>query len=80
MNRIAMKAKTNEDGNIVLDIPVGIKAAEFDVTVLIEPVANGIPPADQWPDGFFEETAGASHDDPIQRWADQGYEVRDELK
>lgn len=38
------------------------------------------PESDEWPEGYFEETAGAFRDDPISR-GDQGeLQIRDKIE
>ncbi len=33
----------------------------------------------EWPEGYFDETAGSLADDPIQRWFQGEYEEREDL-
>jgi hypothetical protein len=40
MNTISLRAQTDPDGTLRLEIPVGDANVEFDVTVIIQPVAT----------------------------------------
>lgn len=70
MQTIKITGRTDPDGKLRLEVPVGV--ADVEVVVVIshpfaeadeyfEGIENG------WPPGFFQQTAGALEDDPIER-------------
>jgi hypothetical protein len=61
METIKMRSRSNEDGIIHLDIPVGLKNTELEVTLSISLTRQG----KGYPPGFFEQTYGSCQDDPI---------------
>lgn len=61
METIRVHSRSNEDGIIHLDIPVGIKDTELEVTLTISPAWQGLG----YPPEFFEQTYGSCQDDPI---------------
>lgn len=79
INAIRQKVIVGKDGRIEIlssDLPVGTRV---EVIALIE----GLSPIEQskdWPDHFFEETAGCLADDPIERGFQGNYEIREPLK
>jgi len=78
---IKLTAQTDSDGNLQLDIPVGVSNAKVVIVIArpceeadayFEGIENG------WPPGFLEQTYGSLADDPIERPSQGGYEVREE--
>ncbi len=61
METIKVHSRSNKDGIIHLDIPVGIKDTELEVTLTISPAGQGRG----YPPGFFEQTYGSCQDEPI---------------
>ena len=61
METIRVRSRSNGDGIIHLDVPVGMKDTELEVTLTISPARQG----KGYPPGFFEQTYGSCSDDPI---------------
>ncbi|MGL6345125.1 MAG: hypothetical protein ACRC80_38980 [Waterburya sp.] len=61
METIRVRSRSNGDGMLHLDVPVGIKDTELEVTLTIFPARQG----KGYPPGFFEQTYGSCVDDPI---------------
>jgi hypothetical protein len=72
METIGVLSRSNGDGILHLDVPVGMKDTELEVTLTISPVRSdrGYPP------GFFEQTYGSCQADPIVIDAEGIYEER----
>ena len=83
MQSITVQSHVGSDGILRLQIPVGVKDADLNVTINYQlPDLNGAAksPEDRgWPPGFFEATFGCLKDDPIERPPQGEYEVREEL-
>ena len=78
MDVIKLTARTDSDGKLTLDIPVGVPDAEV-IIVVAHPLAEADAwfegAENGWPPGFFEQTAGSLADDPIERPSQEGYEA-----
>ena len=74
MQSVSLKTRTGPDGTLTLNVPTLLRETTMDVTVVFNPIDTN--PRDLgWPEGFFEETAGAWHGDLVR--GDQGqYEIR----
>ncbi|MFW9259301.1 hypothetical protein [Nostoc sp. CALU 546] len=81
MQSIKLNTHVGSDGILHLDIPLGITDKEIEVMVIyqqLEPSASPkIPEELGWPTDFFEQTAGALADDPIQRYFQDEYDTRE---
>ena len=79
-----LRSQVGKDGILHLDIPVGVTDFEIEVMVIyqiLEPSAPAKTPEELgWPPGFFEQTAGSLHDDPIVRYPQGEYEQRESLE
>ena len=76
METIHVRSRSDADGILHLDVPVNLKDAEFTVTIeAVEPGSVG----QGYPLGFFEQTYGSCHDDPIEVDEEGVYEDLDEL-
>ncbi|WP_341531574.1 hypothetical protein WKK05_36455 (plasmid) [Nostoc sp. UHCC 0302] len=84
MQSIKLCSHVGADGILHLEIPVGITDKEMEVVVIyqqIEPSAPSKTPQELgWPPGFFEQTAGALADDPIQRYPQGEYDTREQFE
>ena len=63
MHSIAVKTHIGSDGKLKLDIPVDLRDVDVEIVVTMRPMSGG----DGWPDGYFDRTAGALADSPIER-------------
>ena len=61
METIRVRSRSNSDGIIHLDVPVGLKDTELEVTLTISPARQG----KGYPPGFFEQTYGSCIEEPI---------------
>ncbi len=79
MQSIKLQAHVGEDGVLKLEVPLDVTNTRIEVLVVVQPVATPEPPYTEWPEGYFEETAGCLADDPIERGPQGEYEKREEL-
>jgi hypothetical protein len=81
---IQLHTKAGRDGQLRLQIPVGMADAEYDVVVVLQPKAPpdevSTPAERGWPAGFFEQTAGSITDPTFRRHEEPGYEQRLDLE
>lgn len=61
METIRVRSRSNEEGILHLDVPVGIKDTDLEITLTIAPARQG----KGYPPGFFEQTYGCCQDDPL---------------
>lgn len=61
METIRVLSRSNGEGIIHLDVPVGMKDTELEITLTISPARSG----KGYPSGFFDRTYGSCQDDPI---------------
>lgn len=74
MQAIKLDTRVGHDGILKLEIPVEVTDADVEVIVVINRKQKR-----GWPPGFFERTAGALADDPLERPPQGNYEERDPL-
>ncbi|MHC0068058.1 hypothetical protein ACWATR_35100 [Nostoc sp. UIC 10890] len=83
MQSIKLRSHVGSDGILHLEIPVGIRDKEIEVTVTyqqLEPSAPSKTPEELgWPAGFFEQTYGSCQDDPIVIDYDQIFSITSSL-
>lgn len=80
MESIQLKSYVGDDGVLRLQVPVGIRNQDLDVLVVLHPTAGQpeeVSEENVWPPGFFEATAGAFRDEPVERGEQGEYEVRE---
>jgi hypothetical protein len=84
MQSIQLKGHVKADGTLELRVPTGLPESDVEVVVVVHPMhgeAGKRSPAERgWPPGYFERTAGCLADDPIQRWPQGEYEIRDNIQ
>ena len=84
MQSIKLRYRVGIDGILHLEIPVGIVDKDLEVMVIFQPLETPIPAKTPeelgWPPGFFEQTAGCLEDDPLVRYPQGQYEVREPLE
>ena len=81
MKAIHMKVRTDAGGCLVFQVPTGMPKREFDVDIVCRP-ANGMQDVqeNEWPEGFFERTAGGWRGRPLARSEQGEYDAREELR
>ena len=69
MQSLILHIHVGADGTLKLEIPIGIKNADMEVILVVNPTdrtstakATKIKRAKKWPPGFFEETFGSIPD------------------
>lgn len=81
MRTIQVQSRVGPDGVLHIDIPIGPASANSDVVVTIEPKPNNpTQPAQGWPPGFFERTAGSIDDNTFFRHPQGEFEKRLDLE
>ncbi|MDY7016558.1 MAG: hypothetical protein SVX43_23775 [Cyanobacteriota bacterium] len=80
MHSIKLRARAGKDGILHLNVPVGLIEQEIEVIIVFQALESvKTPEALGWQPGFFEQTAGCLQDDPILRYPQGEYEVREPL-
>jgi hypothetical protein len=74
MQTIKLETYVGQDGILKLELPPELANRNLEVLVVIQPKEKK-----GWPPGYFERTAGALADDPLERPVQGEYEERDEL-
>lgn len=77
MQTIRLSAHVGSDGLLKLEVPLEIADADLEVTVVIQPIAEMVGAADEWPAGYFATVVGALSDDPLTRPEQGEYEQRE---
>jgi hypothetical protein len=70
MQTLRILEKTDKDGTLHLDIPLGKPEAEFEIVIVVQPkdtLANASTPEERgWPAGYFD-LAGSIDDETFVR-------------
>jgi hypothetical protein len=80
MEMIKVKAVTDRDGILKLEVPTGLLEHEVEVVLVVQPTDAGAVDDNGWPIGFFDRTYGVLADDPIERPPQLPLEQRDPIK
>lgn len=83
MKAIELVSHVGEDGILRLEVPVSLRNQDLDVLVVVNPVSRQVPERitdTPWPADYFESTAGAYRDEPIERGSQGEYEYREPLE
>ena len=85
MRSLQVRVHVDDQGRVTLNMPPEVAGQDVDLVMVFEPVTPRSPPAEQapaegWPPGFFEATAGAWQGVPLTREPEGAYERRDELQ
>jgi len=84
MQSIRLKGHVQANGILELRVPTGLSESDVEVVVVVHPIQGEAekksPEERGWPPGYFERTAGCLADDPIQRWPQGAYEIRDDIQ
>ncbi len=69
MHTVRVVTKTEADGSLSLRIPLGRPEAEYEVLVIVQPVAapGQTPEQRGWPPGYFDRTYGSIDDETFVR-------------
>jgi hypothetical protein len=80
MQTMTLKARTDKDGIVRLEIPTDITNRDIEIVLVMHPVDD--EPLDEmgYPVGYFEQTYGILADDPFKRDQPSYPDVRDEIK
>ena len=78
METITLHSRVGADGLLKLQVPIKLTNTELEVVLIVQPVASANQESG-WPPGFFEQTYGSFHDQPLVRESQGEYEIRDEL-
>jgi hypothetical protein len=78
MKTLTLRGHVRADGILDLRIPTGMPESDVEVTVQVRKTGQGAE-GRSWPEGFFERTAGAFRDDPIERHPHGDDEIREEI-
>jgi len=84
MQTITLKAHTNHDGLMTLQIPTALIDGNLEVVIVINPLIDEqiSETLDEmgYPIGFFERTYGMSADEPLERNQPLFLDTRDEIE
>ncbi|MCT7955934.1 hypothetical protein [Laspinema palackyanum] len=81
MEILKLKIRADGEGKVVLQVPQNLANQELEIAIIYQ--ATCPPPVTQrpeelgWPPGFFEQTAGCLADEPLVRYDQGKYEVRE---
>jgi hypothetical protein len=79
MQSLTFRTHVGKDGVLKLETPVGIKNADLEVILVVNPIGEG-KPVSEWPAGFFTEVIGGWRGAPLIRESQGTYETRDQIK
>jgi len=79
METIKMRARTDHNGILRLEAPMGLSDALFDVVLVATKVANEAEARAEWL-AFIDRMAGSLADNPIERPPQGDYEEREPIE
>ncbi len=79
MGNLKLRAHVDENGHLVLDLPLYLANHTVEVTVQMPEQAE-MRGANDWPVGFFERLDAIQSDDLVERPEQLPLEVRDEVE
>lgn len=79
METLTIKARSDENGLIKLEIPTNNANQEIEIVLVMQSLNH--QPVDEmgYPVGYFDEVYGSMADDPLERHQPPSPDVRDEL-
>lgn len=81
MQTLTLKAWTDKDGIVRLEIPTNTMNKEVEIVIVMQTIEDDEPLDDMgYPLNYFEETYGMFADDPIERNQPLHPDVRDEIE
>lgn len=80
MQTITLRARTNSDGVVRLEIPTDLADRDVEIVLVMHPLEAPLVDSMGYPLGYFEETYGMFADDPLERNQPTSPDVRDELE
>lgn len=80
MQTMTLKARTDSEGLVKLEIPTDLADQDFEIVLVMQPLSSKPVDAMGYPIGYFEKTYGSFADEPLERDQPTEFEVRDELE
>lgn len=80
MQTISLKAHTNKDGILHLEIPTHLLNQEIEVVLVLQALESEALDEMGYPIGYFEETYGSFADEPMERNQPLHPDIREELE
>lgn len=71
MQTLTLKARSDKDGMIRLEIPTNISDKDLEIVVVMQTIAHEPVDVMGYPIGYFDETYGSLANDPLER--NQGF-------
>jgi hypothetical protein len=80
MQTILLKARTDHDGIVKIEVPTNLVDREIEIVLVLQPLTP--EPLDEmgYPIGYFEETYGSFANDPLERNQPLKPDIRDQLE
>ena len=70
METFTLKARSDKDGMIRLEIPTNISDKDLEIVVVMQTIVDEPVDAMGYPIGYFDETYGSLKNDPLDRNSD----------
>lgn len=80
METLTVKARTDKDGIVRLEIPTQGANQELEIVLVMQVIEEEPVDAMGYPIGYFEETYGMFADTPLERNQPPHPDVRDEIE
>lgn len=80
MQTLNLKARTDKDGIVRLEIPTNRVDQDIEIVVVMQTTDDELLDEMGYPVGYFEDTYGMFADDPIARNQPLQTDMRDELE
>ncbi|VXD18982.1 conserved hypothetical protein [Planktothrix serta PCC 8927] len=84
MQVIKVKTRVDAEGKVILQVPQDLANQELEIAIVYQLVSpetsTQTPEKLGWISGFFEQTAGCLADEPLVRYPQGEYEVREKIE
>ncbi len=80
MKTLSLKARTDKDGIVKLEIPTNISEKEIEIVLVIQTTSDEAVDSLGYPIGYFDDTYGAFADNPIERHQPTQLDIREDLE
>lgn len=80
MQTIILKARSDEDGILRLEIPTHIAHQEIEVVLVMQAIQDEAVDEMGYPIGYFDETYGSMAHDPLERDQPLYPDIREEIE